>query len=544
MADEFTIEQQKAIAIAEARAKAEAAGEDQSSWTDVIKQAVPKGVSSALDSIINTPENAANLLRMQSGMNASSNEAMLGAMGGEQQDPQMQDVEIPPNRTRDYLQEQGFIDPSKTSNMSPGQEIVDTGIQGAVGGAFGGGAGATGVARNALVGGAATATGEAVAQWTGNEALGLAAAVLSPIGASRIAVLNKSREEAQALNALRDATNIDAQGLGFVVVPETEIARFADRPKLLEAAAGINQRKTNDVARSALDIPATTPISNKILDTLRGRLYDRGYMPLKKLGRVTTDNDFLDDLDRIEREYTGAAGSFPEDVAPKMRELVDNYLKSDFDAGDVVDKIKTLRRRATKNINSDDPINNEYGFAQQKIAEAMEGQLERSAVQMGWPSTMVENYRSARKLIAVSHTVGSALNSADGNVSMNKLGKMIDKGQYMDGDLAKVARFASINKPKVGPKDERLPFSYMAGGSAGFALTQALDLPPWTAGLLVSGGALGARAAHHAISAPIREYLLSKPGQARGTPDYSSLGIDARQGPLSGMMFENSQGVQ
>ena len=108
--------------------------------------------------------------------------------------------------------------------------------------------------------------------------------------------MNKARDEAQALNALRDTTNREAQDLGFVVVPETEVAKWANRPKMLEAAAGINQRKTNDVARQSLDIPQTTPLNKKVLDITRGRLYDRGYMPLKKLGVITTDDDYLDDL--------------------------------------------------------------------------------------------------------------------------------------------------------------------------------------------------------------------------------------------------------
>lgn len=538
MADEITEEELKL------KAKAKLAMQkDPSSWSDVIKQAVPKGASSALDAIINTPENAANLVKTISSMNASNNEAAIGAMGGEQQDPQMQDVQAPPNRTRDYLQEQGFIDPTKTANMSPAQEVVDTGIQGAVGGAMGGGAGLSGVARNALVGGLSTAAGETVAQETGSEALGLATSMLSPIGASKISALNKVKAETEALNALRDKTNADAQDLGFVVVPDSKVAQFADRPKLLEAAAGINRRRTADVARQALGIPSDVPLQTKVLDDVRKRVYQRGYEPLKKLGRVTTDNDYLDDLSRIEQEYTGAAGSFPDDIPPKMREMIDPYYVSDFDSGDVIDKIKVLRRRATKNINSEDPTNNEYGFAQQKIAEAMEAQLERSTVQMGWPSTMVENYREARKLIATSHTIGSALNSADGSVNMDKLAKIFDKGNYMEGDLLKVAKFASINKPKVH-KSEGIPFSHLAGAGMGMAAAGALDLPWWAGGLLASGGAMVAKEAHSALAAPVREYLLSKTGQARSAPDYSALGIDPRTGPLSGMMFENAQGAQ
>lgn len=538
MAEDYTEEELKLKARARLRLK-----QKEASWTDVVKQAVPKGVSGAVDSIINTPENAINLGKMISGMNANQNEAMLG---GTDTTSGMPDVEQPPNRTRDYLQEQGFIDPSLTQNMSPEQQVADTAIQGAVGGMFGGGSGVVGVAKNALVGGLSNAAGETVAQGTGSDALGLATSMLSPVGASKISALNKSRETAMALNALRDKTFQDAKDLGFVVVPEGRIADFAGRPKLLEAAIGINQRKTNDVARNSLGIPNNTPISNTVLDGIRKRVYDRAYEPLKKLGRVTTDNDYLDDLDRIEREYTGASGSFPEDVSPKLRELVDSYLVADFDTADVVDKIKVLRRRATKNINSEDPTNNEYGFAQQKIAEAMESQLERSVQAAGWPSTMLDNYREARKIIAISHTIGNALNSASGDVDINKLAKVFERGNYMDGDLLKVAKFGSINKPKVSSNEanKRTEFTHLAGAAGGFAAARAMDLPEWAGPLLAMGGWKTGEIVHGALSAPVREYLMSKTGQIRSGPDYSSLGIDSRMGPLSGMMFENAQGAQ
>ena len=538
MADNFTLEQQQAIAIAKAKAKAVEAGEDTASWSDVLKQAPVKAAAMTADTIANTPENLGNLLQ-------AGNQMFQAGMAPESYHPEdAPEVTTPDNTATEYLTGQGFIDPNLRNNMSPGQKIADTAIQGATGALFGGGAGVAGVARNALVGGLSNAAGEAVTQTTGSEGLGLATSMLSPVGASKILSLNKARDEAQALNALRDTTNKEAQDLGFVVVPETEVAKWANRPKMLEAAAGINQRKTNDVARQSLDIPSNIPLSKKVLDGIRGNLYNRGYMPLKKLGVLTTDDEYLDDLYKIEARFTGAKNSFPDDVPPQFRELVDRFLVDKVDSGDVVDKIRALRNSATKNIKSKSPVNNEYGFAQQQIVDALENLMERGAVKAGWPSTMVDNYREARKLIAVSHTIGNALNSADGNVNMFKLGKMLDRGQYMDGDLAKVAKFASINKPKNLPQDERLPFSYMAGGTAGFALASALDLPPWTAGALVSGSALAARGAHHALSTPVREYLLSKPGQLRSQPDYTSLGIDPRSGALGGLTFENAQGAK
>jgi len=538
MADNFTLEQQQAIAIAKAKAKAVEAGEDTASWSDVLKQAPVKAAAMTADTIANTPENLGNLLQ-------AGNQMFQAGMAPESYHPEdAPEVTTPDNTATDYLTGQGFIDPNLRNNMSPGQKIADTAIQGATGALFGGGAGVAGVARNALVGGLSNAAGEAVTQTTGSEGLGLATSMLSPVGASKILSLNKARDEAQALNALRDTTNKEAQDLGFVVVPETEVAKWANRPKMLEAAAGINQRKTNDVARQSLDIPSNIPLSKKVLDGIRGNLYNRGYMPLKKLGVLTTDDEYLDDLYKIEAQFTGAKNSFPDDVPPQFRELVNRFLVDNVDSGDVVDKIKALRNSATKHIKSKNPVNNEYGFAQQQIVDALENLMERGAVKAGWPSTMVDNYREARKLIAVSHTIGNALNSADGNVNMFKLGKMLDRGQYMDGDLAKVAKFASINKPKNLPQDERLPFSYMAGGTAGFALASALDLPPWTAGALVSGSALAARGAHHALSTPVREYLLSKPGQLRSQPDYTSLGIDPRSGALGGLTFENAQGAK
>lgn len=524
---------------ARARARAAEAGDD-ASWGDVLKQAPVKAATGVVDAVLNAPQNLGNIA-------TAANEMFQAGMAPESYNPaDATQVTTPSNTATDFMQGQGFIDPGLRNDMTPGQKVTDTAVQGLVGGALGGGAGALGVARNALVGGLSSGAGETVSQTTGSEALGLATSILSPVGASKIASLNKTREITEALNAVKDKTFKDAQALGFVVVPEGKVAEFAGRPKLLQAASGINQRRTNDVARNSLGIAPNVPLTDKVLNGVRGRVYDRGYEPLKKIGRVTVDNDYLDDLARIEREYTGASGSFPEDVSPRLRELVDNYLVADFDTADVVDKIKVLRRRASKNIGSEDPTNNEYGFAQQHIAEAMEGQLERSAAAAGWPSTMLENYREARKLIAVSHTIGGALNSADGNVNINKLAKVFERGNYMDGDLLTVARFGSINKPKasVSNDNKRTEFTHLAGAAGGFAAARAMDLPDWAGPLLAMGGWKAGEVVHGTLSAPIREYLLSRPGQARTAPNYANLGIDSRSGPLSGLMFENSQGVQ
>lgn len=523
------------------RLKAEAEYEydqkNKPSTSDVAKNSAIQGGAGVVDSILNFPSNLKNVGKM----GAEFMDYAFGPVGSGADIPSdYGQFDIPEDSAKNYLTGQGLLDPNMRQRMSPEQKIADTAIQGAIGAAGGG-------AKAALVAGLSAMAGETVSQATGNEALGLSTSVLAPSVGSKISALNRARIEAEAMNAVRDKTLADARSLDMIVIPDNRVVDFASRPKLLQAAKEINQKITNKVSASYAGLPPNTAVSREGLDAVRKNAYKNGYEPLKRTGTVTTDNDYLNDLIDIETEFTGQSGSFPDAVSKNLVDLVQAYTVPKFEANDVIDKIRTLRNRATKFINSDVPDNEEYGLAMKKVADAMESQLERHLQRSNLPPELMANYRAARRQIARTHSVESALHPGSGDVDMTKLGKLYEKGIPIDGDLEKVARFASINRPKTANPNtagepQKTPYSHLAGAGLAGGAAMAMDLPFWAVGPLAAGGAWAGREAHNILAAPVRGAITSRLGQEMLAPNYSALGIDPRTGPLSGLMFQNSRG--
>lgn len=530
MADEYTEEELKLKAKARLRLK-----EKEANWGDVVKQAPVKATAGVIDIIANAPSNLSNLI-------TAGNQMFQAGMAPESYHPEdAPEVDTPANTATDYLTGQGAIDPGLRDRMSPGQKVVDTGIQGATGALFGGSANA---ARQAIVGGTSAALGQGVTEATGSEGAGLLTSLLSPLAGSKISALNKAREEARSINRVRDDTLQRARDLNFVVVPESGILDFLDRPEALKQAAQINQHRTNEVARRYVGIGNNEAIDVKKLDSIRKKVYDTTYEPIKKIGNMIFDADYVKSLDDIAKEFSGQSNTFPAAVSAGLKDLVSRYRVTAGTTEDVIDKIRTLRNKASKNINSDIPDNAEFGFAQQKIADAMEDALEREIERLGWPSTMMDNYRQGRKTIARTYTVQSALNRGSGDISGQKWGKMLNKDIPIDGDARTVAQFNLINKPRSANNADlvRVGFAHAAGISGGFAAAQALELPNYVGPLMAMGGAAAVGGARSALAKPAISAAFSKAGQEALAPNYGSLGIDPRTGPLSGLMFENTQG--
>lgn len=532
MADDFNEEELRLRALARQRAEKKGV-----SWSDVITQAPIKAAAGVADTIANTPSNLGNLLK-------AGNELFQAGLASESYNPSdASEVTIPDNTVTNYLSGQGMIDPNMRENMTPGQKITDTGIQGATGALFGGSANA---ARQALVGGTSAALGQGVTEATGSEGAGLLTSLLSPLAGSKIAALNQARDRARALNQPRDDTLRRARDLNFVVVPEHGILDFLDRPEALRQAAAINQHRTNEVARKYVGLGDNEGITVDKLKGIRKKVYDTTYEPIKKIGNMIFDPDYVTDLNNIAKEFSGQSNTFPKAVSAGLKDLVDRYRVSTGTTEDVIDKIRTLRERATKYINSDIPDNEEFGFAQQKIADAMEDALEREIGRKGWPITMMDNYREGRKTIARTFSVQSALNRGSGDVSGKKLAKLLEKDIPIDGDLRTVAQFNLINKPRASNNADlvKVGFAHAAGISGGFAAAQALELPAYAGPLMAMAGAAAIGGARSALAKPAIAATLSKRGQESIAPNYDSLGIDPRSGALGGLMFENAQGAQ
>jgi hypothetical protein len=359
----------------------------------------------------------------------------------------------------------------------------------------------TNTAVGGVVGAAAQGIGGKIASWS----------------QGKIAARTAQASTAQAQNAVRDATLKEARKVGYVVPPSTTNPTAANRiaesvsgkAATHQSAAVKNQVVTNRLVRQELGLPPDAPLTKKALNTIRS---DEGmvYKALKSVGRITTDNDYLDDLAKLASSVDEVAKDFPElnvGASAEVNKLVDGLLKDSFDASSAVELVKQLRKDASANLSfaaAADPSKRALGTAQREAAGAVEDMLIRHLNSTG-KSALAKRFDAARVRIAKTYSVEAALNEGTGNVVATNLATQLKKGKPLSGNFEKIARFAQA-------------FPEAAREMKSSAGVSALD----AATAVVGGSTLNpALFALPAARIGVREALLSKAGQAvSATPKY------------------------
>jgi hypothetical protein len=254
------------------------------------------------------------------------------------------------------------------------------------------------------------------------------------------------------------------------------------------------------------------------MKSIREVEYNKGYVPIKNLGNIAADNAYLDDLANIEAKYTGPSKSFPEAVPDEVGKLISKYMVDKFDAADAVDVIKNLREQASANFRKGE---NALAKSQLDISTALEGQIARTLETSSDPklANLLEQFKTSRQRMAISHTVEDAIRVGSGSVDAKKLGRDIQNDKYMTGDLKTVAEFANTF-PRVNAPATTIG-TPGAGSVLGRSFSGALGAGT---GLVASGGnplaVMAGAAAPELISAATRNYMLSKMGQRQILPKY------------------------
>jgi hypothetical protein len=315
-------------------------------------------------------------------------------------------------------------------------------------------------------------------------------------------------------NAVRDQTLAKAQEAGYVVSPSEAnpgwvnqaLEGVAGKLSTRQLASQRNQDVTNQLARSDMGVPQNTPVTPELLAELRRNAYQTGYAPVTQAGPIRPGAAYRRALDDIASNYTGAASSFPDAVANDVKRMVDSLRVKSFDSGDAVQMTQILRDDASKSYASGDKG---LGKAQRAAANAIEDQIERGLQGQGKQgAAMLSNFREARKEIAKTHTIESALKEGTGNIEAAKLAAALRKGKPLSGDIETVARTAeafpkNMQSPEtMGAVPGISPLDVVSGAGMGMA------------GAAATGSAAGALAgALPAIRPLTRQLLLSDPYQ-------------------------------
>lgn len=503
------------------------------STTQILTGAPLKAMGDITDAFINAPLNVYNLAKMGVGTVAS-------ALGYPQSAPE---VTPAPERVTALMRSRGYIAPEAT--MTPGQRVINTGLQAATGGMLG-----PNLLRGALLGGTSGVAGQSVTEATDNPVLGTLTAMATPAATATLAQARQAQLQAQqARNAVRDLTIRQAQQEGYVVTPgsvtpstqNVMLERIAGKTRTQQEAASQNQQVTDRLARRAVGIGENDPLTRQNMKDIRAHEYQLGYAPLNRIGTIRTDQQFDDALNNILTAYTGPGRSFPNAIPQPVQELINNYRVGQFNSADAVGATRVLRESARANMGRGD---NELGLAQRAISNALEDQIQRTLAQSNNPNAqaMLEQFRASRQRMAISHAVEDAIVESGGSVNARQLANDLQtRGRYFSGDLDLIARFANIARPMMTPPGATgTPGagSVMIGGGVGAGAAHLLNLGP----VGVSAGGMLGIAAPSALSYAARNYLLSGMGQNRALPTYPTNipGVPTLQNMLIGMPVSNN----
>lgn len=346
----------------------------------------------------------------------------------------------------------------------------------------------------------ADAAGQVVSDKTGSPALGAAVntaiqmspAILSKLGGerareaidNRIGAKESAAADANSRASVKAKSLNDALEAGYVVPPSAKDAGFATRR--IEGVAGKagltqevqirNQQVTDSLARKAIEVPDNIPLTEKVLQQKRTE-FGKPYQDIA-------------------------------DLSPIAAKALENLKQARADANSwYVYHERNGHPAALKRAER---------FSER--AEMLERVIEREASKAGQPG-LLESLREARQKIAKTYDVEAALNLGNGEISARAIGRMLDKGKPLSGELATIGRF-----------DQAFNGRYTRPGSA---VPQpsgtALEAPA----SVVLGGQGGMLAAGIPFLAePARNLLLSRLFQQPMSPQTYSPGLGLRGASL------------
>ena len=264
-----------------------------------------------------------------------------------------------------------------------------------------------------------------------------------------------------------------------------------------QTASAKNQQVTNDLIKQDIGYPKEMPLSPEGLAQVRANA-GNAYENVKRIGVFDADDTYANALKSVAQTKSALAKDFPEAVKQDIVDMVKVYAKKQMSSEGVVEAVKQLRADATAGFASMDPAIKSMAKAKGRVADALEGLMERQASQKA--PNLVPELRSARQLIAKTYSIEKALKGE--NIDARILGRELDKGKPLSGLTREAAEFGRNFKGAAA-----VPEGGVSGSN--FRVTD----------LLVSSGLSGVtgNAGYMALLAfrpALRTMILSKPYQS------------------------------
>lgn len=437
------------------------ASKEPPSTLDVALNAIPKGVAN----LLNAPVALKNL--------AMKGVASLPFAG---HFPSLQQAAEPTdNYPMQAAEKLGVVDPAKNPQTGV-QRVVDTAVQAGVGAAAGPGS----LLKNVATGLTSGAVGQTTKEVTGSDLLGVAAGVLTPFAISAVGAARTAPASATG-HEVRNQTLKEAQGLGFVVQPSTVRQSFttnrlesvAGKAAVAQDASLRNQDAANKIAARSIGLPEDAPLTLGTINKVR-----------EEAGKA------YDDVENLMQQSRQSMAWFPR---YHEKNLVEQLKQARADAN-------AFYKQYDRNA---DPNTLKQAQAMESHAESIDRDMEHIATSLGQPE-LLNRLKAARQVYARTYDVERALNLGDGNVSLPIIGRMLDQGRPLSGELKIAGKFAQAF-PRFSREAASVPSPYSSGTDA------ASSAMLGTAGYGAAGGPAGLVAAGlPLLRAPARNLVLSR----------------------------------
>lgn len=328
-------------------------------------------------------------------------------------------------------------------------------------------------------------------------ALGGAFPVLGA-GASKLAdMVRGTKMSPQMLTAIEEARKA-----GYTVPPTQAGGGVMNR--LLEGVAGKistlqeasvrNQAVTDKFAKKALGLPEDAILSNDLIKSIRDDA-GKAYENLKLSGTVKTSPKFIQALDNIKpyQDAIQAAKDFPDELANPIIKVIDSLKRPNFDVNSAVSKINLLRNDADIAFRKGDTA---LAKTNKDASQVLENTIENHLANTK-QTDLLDKFRKARQTIAKTYEVEKSMNATTGTVNAQKLAARLQAGKPLSGELKEIAQFSQAF-PKASQTPERI------GGTIGISPLDASVAGLTFGGSLLGGEDKGSSALNAALALGIR----------------------------------------
>jgi hypothetical protein len=312
---------------------------------------------------------------------------------------------------------------------------------------------------------------------TPTSAVGRAAAKVLQVGGSALGsaatTVGAARAAAKVENAVRDApaegiirgeeqinkTIRESRREGYVFPPSQvnpsvtnkTLEGFAGKVGTRQEADIRNAAVSNRLAKKALGVSENTPLSAETIDNVRSD----AYAVYDKVRGVATPlvptEKYVREVSELNGEFAALEKKFPgltknAEVEELKQVLLNDKARAGLTTGEAIDLSRLLRSKATANYKAanapgGNPEKLAVAQAQRDAANAVED-LIAAGLKKDGKEALYREWTDARRQLAISHDVESALNPATGTIDARAVASLARKGRPLSGDLEKIANFA------------------------------------------------------------------------------------------------------